>query len=117
MSDDFLRSWEGLVLTEMLAADFPGASELRTQARTARVHVTRADVPRVVFEVDPQATPAEVRYRIPVEAAIGEEGDACVHCLLHVVRGRLDELQFYREDGQPISNRSSLADTRIIVPP
>lgn len=117
MASEFHGTWEGRVLAKMLAMSFPGALELRAQACRARTTVIRGDVPRVLFDVDPDLPPADVQRRVPVEAVFGPEGDACIHCLLHVVTGRLDELQFYREDGRPISDLPDVDDMRIVETP
>ena len=48
------------------------------------------------------ATPANVRFRVPVEAEYRDDDDCPVWVLLHVVNGFLDELEIVRADGQPL---------------
>jgi hypothetical protein len=47
-----------------------------------------------------------VKRRIPVEASYPDADGVIVHVLLHIIEGRLDELEVYREDSG-----------RVLVPP
>ena len=99
-----LEPQEVAVLDLLLATDFPGRSELAAQARSARVR--RIDHEGSLrFQVDgPQA---DVRGRVPVEGhyhddpRLGPHRPA-VNLLLHVVDGRLHELEVYKDDGSAI---------------
>jgi hypothetical protein len=43
----------------------------------------------------------------PGELWLGE-GGACVHVLIHIAEGRVDELQVYRDDGAPEPDRPNV---------
>jgi hypothetical protein len=59
------------------------------------------------LRLDPGDTiPAAVKRRIPVEASYPDADGVIVHVLLHIIEGRLDELEVYREDSG-----------RVLVPP
>jgi hypothetical protein len=51
-----------------------------------------------------------VRRRIPVEASYPDADGVVVHVLLHVIDGRLDELEVYREDSGSVLIPSTEAD-------
>lgn len=94
------REWA--VLDRLLTADFPGRDELVAQARIALVR--RIDAAGSLrFRVD--GAPAAVASRVPVEGHYWD-GDApsgpAINLLLHVVEGRLHELEVYKDDGTHI---------------
>lgn len=96
---------EVAVLDLLLATDFPGRSELAAQARSALVR--RVDqVGSLRFQVD--GPRAGVRGRVPVEGYYHDDGSGpgphrpAVNLLLHVVDGRLHELEVYKDDGSDI---------------
>ena len=59
------------------------------------------------MRVDPLVGPAEVKDRVVAEAYYSD-GDASpnggpqVHVLLQVVKGKLAEIELYKDDGSPI---------------
>ena len=102
---------ERRILDKLLSVEFPGRDELRVQAATALVSPIGADgVPAFVFKIDDEAPLAAVRGRIPVEALSNAIPGKVVHCLLHVVDGRLSELEFFREDGTQIKKLPNADD-------
>ncbi len=56
---------------------------------------------------------ADVVHRVPVEAEYDDEDSVIVHVLLHVVEGRIAELEFYKDDGSAILRRPAPADLRV----
>ena len=100
-----LSPGEAAVLDHLLAVDFPGRGALAVQARTALARRVdrdgslrfRADGPR-----------AEVQGRVPVEGCYHDDGSGpgfhrpVVNLLLHVVEGRLHELEVYKDDDSDI---------------
>lgn len=104
------------LLEVLLDAGFPGSMELRQQAAAALV--TRIDAngsPALRFRVPDEAPRAFVRGRVPVEGCTSEADGSAIHCLLHVVRGRLAELEFFRENGEPIQDLPDPRTMRVIV--
>lgn len=93
------------VLNELLAVNFPGASELRQQLKGLKV--LEIDAQRsLVLRVKNQV-PASVIYVVPVEATYSDVGNLDPHsprvnALLHVQGNLLDELEFYKDDGTEI---------------
>ncbi len=83
----------------LLSQPFPGSEALTEQYRSVRGVVIDLDGSLKLESTT--GPPAEVVRRIPVEAeGVDEEGEP-VHVLLHVVEGRMVELEVYREDGKP----------------
>jgi len=97
----------------LLGAEFPGNLALRKQLAKAAVRRVDTDGSlELSVEAGPQA---EVVRRIPVEAEAVDRDGVPIHVLLHVVDGRLHELEFYREDSQPIVRRPTPDDIRVFV--
>lgn len=71
--------------------------------------------PALLFSFEEPVNPAPVTQRVPVEGELGDEADTRIHCLLHVVDGTLNELEFFREDGSPIAALSAAERLRVIV--
>jgi hypothetical protein len=58
-------------------------------------------------------TPAQVKYRIPVEAELKDSDGVTIHVLLHIVDGTLGELEIYRDDSGSVQRTLAPADLRI----
>lgn len=87
------------MLDHLLSADFPGRNGLAAQVRTALVR--RID-DRGSLRFQVEGAPAGVVGRIPVAGRYLEGDDSswpCVNLLLHVVGGRLHELEVFKDDG------------------
>lgn len=103
------RAWRQLtdrerrLVEKLLSPEFPGCEALRSQLETARVSAIDADG-SLQFRVSGPS--AEVEQRVPTEGYYFDAEDGglrpAVHVLLHVVDGRLDELEVYKDDGSPI---------------
>jgi hypothetical protein len=63
----------------------------------------------------PGGPPAPVVPRIPVEAELEDEDGTTVHILLHVIDGRLNELEIYRDDSGAIQGVIDPERFRLIV--
>ncbi len=95
-----LNPREKTILEYLLSQRFLSRDELKTQLASARV-VGRCNcgcetVDLAVAEAN--SPPAQVKFRVPVEAATRVRPGTCV--LLHVVNGWLRELEVYRDDGE-----------------
>jgi hypothetical protein len=94
-----LEPQEPAVLDHLLAIDFPGRDGLAEQIRTALVRRID-DEGSLRFRVED--APAAVAARVPVEGRY-QDGDGPggpgVNLLLHVVGGRLHELEVFKDDG------------------
>ncbi|MFB0493740.1 hypothetical protein ABIE45_006396 [Methylobacterium sp. OAE515] len=93
---------EQAVLDRLLAIDFPGRDGLAEQVRTALVRRID-DEGSLRFQVE--GAPAAVTGRVPVEGRYrdgADPGGPGVNLLLHVVGGRLHELEVFKDDGAHI---------------
>jgi hypothetical protein len=90
-------SHKELALLERLTSeDFDGAKLLQEQLVKLRV-ATIDDEGSLKLEPGSAALSTNDQ-RIPVEADYSDADGVVVHVLLHVVKGKLDELEVYRED-------------------
>jgi hypothetical protein len=82
---------ERTTLETLLAADFPGAAELRAQAATARVTGRcGCGCPTIDLEVAASAPTAAVAGRVAVEADVPDGG-----LIVFVDEGRLSGLEYW----------------------
>ena len=95
-----LSALEAALIEKLLASSFPGRDEIGEQVRNALVRRLDEDG-SLEFRPGP-GVPAPVRKRIPAEAQAKDRDGTWIHALLHVVGGRVKELEFYREDSAPI---------------
>lgn len=103
------------LLARLLSEAFPGSSELRAQAKSARARtVGPAGAPQVLFDIDETLPRAPSDPRIPIEGEVEDQDGTLVHVLLHVVGGRLNELEIYREDGRPVVRFPTPTTLRIL---
>jgi hypothetical protein len=106
---------ERVVLTKLFAHDFPGRAEVERQCADARVKIVDAEGS---FAIDPiSAVPLRPAPRIAVEARYRDDGrpvsdelQADVFVLLHVVKGRVTELEIFKADGSEIRTPAHLAE-------
>ena len=106
---------ERQLLERLLEARFPGRDEIAEQIRTCLVK-TLDEHGCLEFFVRSH-TNAAVDQRVPVEAeACDEEGNK-IHMLLHVINGRINELEFYTESGAAIKRLPSANEWELIVLP
>jgi hypothetical protein len=84
-------------LERLLSEEFPGRDGLKRQAEGVQVEEIDANG-SLSFKTDTSLPVAPVVRRIPIEAEIPDRDGVLVHVLLHVVEGRLSELEILRED-------------------
>lgn len=97
-----LEPRERAVLDRLLTAEFPGRDRLAAQARTALVRQID-DEGSLRFRVE--GAPAVVTGRVPAEGSYQDGDDPFgprVNLLLHVVGGRLHELEVFKDDSMSI---------------
>ncbi len=57
---------------------------------------------------------SKVKKRIPVEAEFEDADGVLIHILLHVIDGKANELEIYKEDGSPIIKRPDPSKMKVI---
>jgi hypothetical protein len=86
---------EEALLNRLLEAEFPGRDELTALLCEVLVRTIDDDGGlELQSQIDGSAP---VVQRVPVEAEGKDEDGAVIHMLLHVVKGRPVELEFYRD--------------------
>lgn len=93
-------SLEASLLARLLRAEFPGSLSLRQQAKSALVRDLDENGSFGILAT--VGDDAVVRHRVPVEGEYTDRDGVAVHVLIHVVDGRLDELEIFRDDSEPI---------------
>lgn len=102
------------LLTKLLSREFPGRDALSLQIEGIRVR--QIDAEGSLQLVPERGVPsAAVGHRVPVEAELPGESGLTVRVLLHVVDGRLHELEIYRDDLGPIEGPLSPEKLRVIL--
>lgn len=109
-----LTTCETDILLAMFARDFPGRAELLEQLRSCSVRSIDVDG-GLEFLVHSSATAMQIQHRIPVEAEYEDVDGIVVHILLHVLQGKISELEFYREDGGLVRQRPMPNQLRVFV--
>ncbi len=112
--DDTYRSPSAIelaLLKKLLERDFLGRDNLLRQLDGLSVK-TIDEEGSLSIQVNPLAPPTEVNSRVVSEAYYcDEDGISCegakVNVLLHVVKGKLTEIELYKDDGSPIKKRPS----------
>ncbi|ULJ75934.1 DUF6984 family protein [Rhizobium gallicum] len=99
-----LSKREVLITEKLLSRDFPGHHELRMQLLSARVSPIDRQGSLQFRIVGPAAL---VETRVPTEAYYfdgpNQDSGPAVHLLIHVVEGKLHELEVYKDDGTAIT--------------
>lgn len=111
-----LTSWEREVVAKLLSLPFAGRDNLRVQLDGAWVvGEARSEITRLEFGVPETSPMASVERRVPVSAhAIDSDGVAVLY-LLHIVDGRLRELEFLRGDRGGLPPELDPADLSVRV--
>ena len=110
-----LADWEQRLLAQLVAAEFPGRKEISEQVGNCLVKTIDREGS---FAVQVQTTTlAPVEKRVPVEAEAKDMDGQTVHALLHVSKGRVAELEIYKEDGSSIERSPDALDWEVVVLP
>lgn len=106
-----LTTQERELLYRLLEEPFPGQAEIKLQLTHAQVRQIDPDG-SLEFRVSsgPNAT---VTDRVPVVAEYDDDDGVPVQILLHVVDGKISELDIWKGDGSPIRERLKVVGLRI----
>lgn len=103
MSARRLNAFESELIARLLSPPFEGREEVAEQIESATVSEIDEDG-SLAFEVTAPVA-ARVRKRVPTEAQVQDRDGTLIHALLHVVNGKITELEFYKEDSSRIVER------------
>lgn len=96
-------SEERVLIERLLRNPFPGRDELRVQLNTLTVIEIDERGSLALFSAG-DGPSAPVARRIATEAFYEDKDGVRVNILLHVVDGRLNELEIFRDDSQPLQS-------------
>jgi hypothetical protein len=99
-----LTDYELQILERMLTQLPHGRDELREQLQSAKVSLIDENG-SLRFHVTSPVVAAGIDQRVPVTAIFDDADGMPIYILLHVVEGRLWELEIYKADGSRILNR------------
>lgn len=100
------------VVERLLEYPFEGHDDLRRQVENALVRPVDEGFSLEVRVNGPAVH--SVPARVPVEAETRDSDGATVHVLLHVVDGRVNELELYREDLARVQAFPSAANLTVL---
>jgi hypothetical protein len=99
-----LSDYEQAVITRLFEVEFPGREELKDQvshAEASLIPATGDNYGSINIRTSSDRR-AVVENRVPVISMTKDEGGAHVEILLHVIDGKINELEFVRMDGAPM---------------
>jgi len=110
---------EKSLLLKLLEVDFPGNTALKLQLSGALVRPIDENG-SLLFDVRSELL-APVKQRVPVEGWYPDVDTTplvgpFVRILLHVVAGKLFELEIYKDDGSPIIKKPELDELTVFSP-
>ncbi len=106
---------ERQLLERLLEVPFPGHDAVAEQLRNCRVRTLDDHGSLQISVLNDVIAP--VQQRVPVEAEATDRDGNKIHMLLHVVNGKVDELEFYSESGSPIRYLPPAEEWELIVLP
>lgn len=110
---------ERSLVLKLLEPNFHGRNELRIQLDSVEAK-TIDEEGSILFRVNSTVV-ATAKVRVPVEAWYSDVDTEplvgpFVRMLLHVVAGRLFELEIYKEDGSPIVKKPNPQELTLFLP-
>lgn len=108
-------STELALIKRLLEAEFPGRDDISAMIINLRVRSIESES-SLELESDSGIT-ARVVKQVPVEAQAKDQDGFDIHLLLHVVRGRLKELEIFKDDGSAIQQMPDPSTFELIILP
>ncbi|MEY4394995.1 MAG: hypothetical protein EBT92_18940 [Planctomycetes bacterium] len=96
-----LKVEERALLERLLSTDFPGKEELLVQIRHCLVRGIDEDG-SLEFDVQTTVDVPNVKRGVLTEGEFYDTDGGIAHVLLHVVDGKVKELEFYKQDGSTV---------------
>ena len=100
------------IIERLLEADFPGRDQIRQQFNNCLVTIID-EYGSLRFDIRSDIK-APVIKRVPIEAEAQDVDGVPIHLLLHVVDGKLTELEIYKDDSSPIAQTPVASKLRLI---
>ena len=97
-----LTDCERRLLDRLLHLDFPGRDEIRQQIEECEVEPLDSDG-SLNFHLKRRTSAVTTKFRVPIEAEAMDSDGIKIHVLLHVVMGKIAELEVFKDDGSPVA--------------
>lgn len=108
-----LTDWERRVLLRLLEPEFPGRDALRDQLDD--IVVSPIDDNRSLDMACGGTVIADVEKRIPTEGEASDLDGTTIHFLLHVVSGRLNRLEIFKDDSSRVARCPEPDDIQVLI--
>lgn len=105
---------EAQLIDRLLEEDFPGRDAISEQINLALVEQIDANG-SLKFYVS-GGVEAVTKFRIPTEGEVEDVEGMTIHVLLHVVDGKVSELEIYKDDSSPIIDMPEPKHLRLFQP-
>ncbi len=118
MASEHFRPLEGAereILNALLTPSFPGREQVIHQMEHSLVRSIDENG-SLEFQANVPLAAAPVITRVAAEGEIEDSDGVIVHYLLHVVAGKLQELEVFKEDNSGIVNRPMASAIRVFAP-
>ena len=109
-----LTESEMKLIHRLLEKHFPGRDAIAEQLNTALVEPIDANGSLKVFVNSDVNTVTE--FRIPAEGEVEDIDGTTIHLLLHIVNGKVDELEVYKDDGSAVIKMPDPKHLRLFYP-
>jgi len=108
-----LTDWERRLLLRLLEPAFPGRDALRQQIEHVR---GRAIDENGSLDLECETTTvAPVEKRVPTEGQAIDRDGTTIHYLLHVVAGKVKELEVYKDDSSRVLQHPDPSEVEVMV--
>ena len=102
------------IIRKLLSAEFPGREAVRDQIASSRARLIDQNG-SLEFQIQTDQL-AATDFRVPVEGEFEDVDGITIHVLLHVVGGRVQEMEIYKDDSSDVVEMPSPDKLRIFVP-
>jgi hypothetical protein len=107
-----LTAREQGIIDRLLEKAFPGRDEICEQIKQCLVRTIDED--KSLGFLVAENVQSQVKRRIPVEAELQDADGVLIHILLHVVDGKVKELEIYKEDGSSIIENPDPSKLKVV---
>jgi len=109
-----MTDYERQLILRLLEKDFPGRDALVEQVENSLVRSIDPDG-SLEFQINSQVV-ADVKWSIPTEGRVPDSDGMVINMLLHVIDGKITELEIYKDDSSPVIKRPDPAALEIWHP-
>ena len=108
-----LTDWERRLILRLLEPAFPGRDVLINQLESTLVRLIDENGS---LELQCESmSKASVEKRVPTEGEAMDRDGLTIHYLLHVVDGKLQELEVYKDDSSKVLRHAGPEDVEVMI--